>query len=145
MQAAACTSSKNMNTTTFARNRLVYIFTTFIVIALGLSSRAYPHLLPHFLAAYAGDTLWALTAFLLIGLMFPLISTARVIAIALLFSFFIELSQLYHAPWIDELRQYRVIALVIGRGFLWADLVCYSVGVAIGAVGELLWSRYHLR
>lgn len=134
-----------MNTTHLPRNRLVYIFITFIVIVLGLSSRAYPNLLPDFLAAYAGDTLWALMAFLLIGLMFPLISTVRVVAMALLFSFFIELSQLYHAPWIDEFRQYRVIALVIGRGFLWGDLVCYSVGVAIGAVGELLWSRYHLR
>lgn len=133
-----------MNTTQLPRNRLVYIFIIFIVIILGLSSRAYPQLLPHFLATYAGDTLWALMAFLLIGLMFPLISTAKVVAIALLFSFFIELSQLYHAPWIDELRQYRVIALVIGRGFLWSDLVCYSIGVAIGAVGELLW-QYRLR
>jgi len=134
-----------MNTTQLPRNRLIYIFIIFIVIILGLSSRAYPHLLPHFLATYAGDTLWALMAFLLIGLMFPLISTVKVVAIALLFSFFIELSQLYHAPWIDELRQYRVIALVIGRGFLWSDLVCYSIGVAIGAVGELLWTQYRLR
>jgi hypothetical protein len=116
----------------------------FIVIALGLSSRAYPHLWPHFWANYAGDTLWALMAFLLIGFMFPFLSTLKVAAIALLFSLFIELSQLYQATWINELRQYRIIALVIGRGFLWSDLVCYSMGVAMGAMGEMLWIQYRI-
>jgi hypothetical protein len=78
-------------------------------------------------------------AFLLIGFMFPSLATLKVAIIALLFSFFIELSQLYHAPWIDDIRQYYIAALVLGRGFLWSDLVCYSVGVTIGVVGEMVW------
>jgi hypothetical protein len=74
--------------------------------------------------------------FLLIGFVFPAFSTLKVATMALIFSFSIELSQLYHAPWIDELRQYRLVALVIGHGFLWTDWLCYSVGVMIGVVGE---------
>ncbi len=77
-------------------------------------------------------------AFLMIGFIFASLSTVEVAAIALLFSLGIELSQLYHAPWIDDIRQYRLGALVLGHGFLWTDLVCYSFGVAMGVVGEMM-------
>ena len=46
-------------------------------------------------------------------------------------SFAIELSQLYRAPWIDSIRATRPGALVLGQGFLWSDLVCYSAGVVL--------------
>jgi len=118
------------------RHRIVYAILLLIVIGLGLASRRYSDILPDFIATYAGDTLWALMVFLLIGFVFPAFSTLKVATMALIFSFSIELSQLYHAPWIDELRQYRLVALVIGHGFLWTDWLCYSVGVGIGVIGE---------
>jgi len=118
------------------RHRIVYAVLLVIVIAFGLASRHYSDILPYFIATYAGDTLWALMVFLLIGFVFPAFSTLKVATMALIFSFSIELTQLYHAPWIDELRQYRLVALVIGHGFLWTDWLCYSVGVMIGVVGE---------
>jgi glycopeptide antibiotics resistance protein len=130
-----------MNATEFTRNRIVYALIILIVVILGLASRRYSENLPEFIATYAGDTLWTLMIFLLIGFLFPSQSTLKVAAIALLFSFCIELSQLYHAPWIDEIRQNRLAALVLGRGFLWSDLLCYSVGVAIGAMAELFWKK----
>ena len=58
-----------------------------------------------------------------------------------LFSLTVELSQLYHAPWIDELRQIRLAALLLGQGFLWSDLMCYVVGVGVGALAESLAAR----
>ena len=112
-----------------------------MVVGLGLASRRYPEVLPDFIASYAGDTLWALMAFLLIGFLFPSLSTVKVAIMALLFSFFIEFSQLYHAPWLDDIRQNRFAALILGRGFLWSDLVCYSVGVAMGVLSEIFLSR----
>jgi hypothetical protein len=54
----------------------------------------------------------------------------------------VELSQLYHAPWIDGLRQIRLAALLLGHGFLWSDLVCYAVGVGVGALTESLTARH---
>ena len=51
-------------------------------------------------------------------------------------AFLVEISQLYHAPWIDAIRQTALGGLVLGFGFLWTDLVCYSVGVMIGVMAE---------
>ncbi len=57
-------------------------------------------------------------------------------AISLALAFLVEISQLYHAPWIDSIRQTTLGGLVLGFGLLWTDLVCYSVGVLIGVVAE---------
>jgi len=130
-----------MYSSKFTRNRLIYALIMPIVVVLGIGSRAFSEILPDFISTYAGDTLWALMAFLMIGFIFPSLSTVKVAAIALLFSLGIELSQLYHAPWIDDIRQYRLGALVLGHGFLWSDLVCYSFGIAMGAVGEMIWKK----
>nr|WP_255486929.1 DUF2809 domain-containing protein [Mucilaginibacter sp. SP1R1] len=51
---------------------------------------------------------------------------------SLLFCYGIEFSQLYKATWINELRHTLFGHLVLGEGFLWSDLLCYTVGVAIG-------------
>ena len=49
-----------------------------------------------------------------------------------------EFSQLYQAEWIDQIRATRVGGLVLGRGWVATDLICYAVGVGIGVVGETL-------
>jgi hypothetical protein len=54
------------------RNPLVQIILIALVCLLGIGSRRYAHVLPVFVAAYAGDTLWALAAFLGIGLVLPI-------------------------------------------------------------------------
>ena len=126
-----------------SRSRIVYALFIAGVIALGLASRAksmQPHL-PHFISEYAGDTLWALTAFLGFGFLFPKLSTWRVAALAFGFALLIELSQLYHAAWLDTIRHTRIGGLVLGFGFLWSDLACYAVGVLVGAALDLLITR----
>ncbi|MBL8206283.1 MAG: DUF2809 domain-containing protein [Blastocatellia bacterium] len=122
------------------RSRLVYAGFIAVVIALGLASRTQStqSYLPQFISEYAGDTLWALTAFLGLGFLFPKFSTWRVAVLALGFAVLIECSQLYHAPWIESLRHTRLGGLVLGFGFLWSDLVCYGVGVACGVGLEWL-------
>ena len=118
------------------RARLIYLGCALAVVALGLGSRRFAHSLPAFLAAYAGDTLWALLVFLLTGMVAPRLRLAARAGIALAISWAVEISQLYHAPWIDAIRHTRLGGLVLGFGFLWSDLVCYSVGVGLGAFGE---------
>jgi hypothetical protein len=105
-------------------------------VALGIGSRRYAEHLPGFVAAYAGDTLWAFVAFLGIGLLLSRASTWAVAVLAMSFSVLIELSQLYHAPWIDSIRHTTVGGLALGYGFLWSDLACYAVGVGLGAIIE---------
>jgi hypothetical protein len=112
-----------------------------VAIALGLGSRRFSAVLPGFVAEYAGDVLWALALFLFLGLLLPRLSTGRVAALALAGSLVIELSQLYHAPWIDSLRRTAIGGLVMGFGFLWSDLTCYALGVGLGVAVERLAGR----
>ena len=118
------------------RNPLIWIALIALVIPLGLGSRRYAHALPAFVAAYTGDTLWALAAFLGFGLVLPRASTIRVALLAITFSVLIEVSQLYHAPWIDSIRHTTLGGLILGFDFVWSDLVCYAVGVGLGVVIE---------
>jgi len=112
------------------------------VIAAGLLSRSSRSsragvVLPEFVRAYAGDTLWALMVFVGLGFVFPRAKTSMIALAALGISFVVEFSQLYQAEWIDRIRATRVGGLVLGREWVATDLICYAVGVAIGAVGEV--------
>jgi hypothetical protein len=115
--------------------RLLLLPWMLLVLALGLGSRssaAAVHV-PRFLTAYAGDTLWATLLYLCLLFAWPHLSVRRAAAWALGLSVLVELSQLLHTPWLDALRANRFAALVLGRGFVASDLVCYAVGVALAA------------
>jgi len=116
-----------------SRNRVVYAIALLLVIAAGLASRRFGHWLPAFVADYAGDTLWAAVVFVGLGLLFPRQPTRTLALAALALAYADEISQLYHAPWIDAIRRTTPGALVLGWGFLWSDLACYTVGVALAA------------
>ncbi len=88
-----------------------------------------------FLAECTSDTLWALMLFLLVSTLLagrPILTRA---AISLALAFLIEISQLYHAPWNDSIRQTTLVGLALGFGPLWVDLV-YSVGIATISLSE---------
>lgn len=124
------------------RHRPTRAALTLIVIGLGLASRSdAAATLPTFLCEYAGDTLWALMVFLGFGFLFPRWSTAGLAVAAAGFCFAIEFSQLWQHEWLNRLRDTRPGALVLGRGFLWSDLLCYSAGILIGATGEAIWKK----
>ena len=59
--------------------------------------------------------------------------------LALVFSYLIEISQLYHAPWIDAIRSTALGGLVLGFGFLWSDILCYTVGVLLESSWMACW------
>ncbi len=120
------------------RNRSVYIAVAIVLATIAIWTRSGADIIPTVVAKYGGDILWALTVFLLIGLMMPTRPTIAVAGIALLISFLVEVSQLYHAPWIDMLRQTKIGALVLGHGFLWSDLVCYTIGIGMGVLAEMV-------
>jgi len=119
----------------------MYLLLLLLTIAAGLASRHFHAYLPQWVQLYVGDTLWACMVFLLFGLIFPGKSTLWVAVAALLFSFCIEISQLYHAAWIDALRANPLGGLVLGFGFLWSDLACYTLGVGFGFGMEKVFFR----
>ena len=118
------------------RNPLIQLALIALACVLGIASRRYAQALPGFIAAYAGDTLWALAAFAGFGLLLPRASTRTVASLAMILSIAVELSQLYHAPWIDSIKQTTLGGLILGFGFLWSDLACYAAGVGIGVILE---------
>jgi len=118
------------------RKRILYLLSAIPVLIAGLASRKLREQLPQFLAEYAGDTVWALMLYLLVSMLLagrPIVVRA---AISVALAFLVEISQLYHTPWIDSIRQTTLGGLVLGFGFLWTDLIWYSVGIAIGAVTD---------
>lgn len=120
------------------RNSLLYALFTIVIIMLGLCSRKFAFALPHLLNEYLGDALWALMIFTGFGFLFPKIETKRVAFISLLFCYGIEVSQLYHAGWIGSIRATTLGGLVLGYGFLWSDIVAYTIGVGIGMFCEFM-------
>ena len=122
--------------------RLTFAACLAATIGLGLASRRFGADLPGFVAAYAGDVLWAAAAYLAIGIARPAAGIGRRAMAAFLLSAAVETSQLYHAPWIDGIRATLPGALLLGSGFLWSDIACYAVGATIGAAGE--WSAARL-
>jgi len=117
-------------------SRPVWLTVAACAIALGLASRRFGDGLPPFLAAFAGDTLWALLVFAIAGSLSPRAAMWVRAAGSLAFAIAIECSQLYHAEWLDAVRATAPGALVLGSGFLWSDFACYAAGIAIGAAGE---------
>lgn len=122
-------------------NGFTYLGLVIFVMILGLGTRNISEHLPNWINLYLGDTLWALMVFFLFGFIFRTRETRFIAALALLFSFGIEVSQLYHSQWIDTLRQTRLGGLVLGFGFLWRDLVSYSVGIGIGILVNIAITR----
>ena len=116
-----------------ARSRRAYALALVLVIAAGLGSRVFGRALPAVVAAFAGDTLYATMVFVVLGILAPRWSTPRLAAAALACACAIEISQLYHAPWIDHFREYPLGALILGNTFAWPDLLAYTIGVLMGA------------
>ncbi len=118
------------------RTRITFFLCAVAVTIVGLASRRYQAVLPVFVGEYSGDTLWALMLFLLVSTLLADRTVMSRAKISLVLSFLVEISQLYHAPWIDRIRDTTLGGLVLGFGFLWTDLVCYTVGIIIGALAE---------
>lgn len=113
------------------RSRLTYFILVIATIIIGLLSR-------HFkgIPLFIGDILWAAMVYFIMCFLFINKPVKFIITAGLLFCFAIEFSQLYKAPWINELRHTLFGRLVLGEGFLWSDLFCYMVGIGIGVVIE---------
>lgn len=123
------------------RSRVFYLIFIISTIAAGLASRHFSRYLPEWVNLYLGDALWSLMVFFGFGFIFSRKSTIWVGVIALLFSFAIEISQLYQADWINSIRSIRLGGLILGFGFLWSDLICYTVGITAGVLLEFFLLR----
>jgi hypothetical protein len=116
------------------KNRLKYALITLFVVIIGLASRHFSHYLPEWINFWLGDSLWAVMVYFIFRSILITSSLRQAAIYSLLFSYAIEISQLYHSAWIDTIRHTRFGGLVLGFGFLWSDMVAYTVGIAMAVV-----------
>lgn len=102
-------------------------------VPLGLATRPLKKLADA-LGSALGDGLWALLVFSLVCAALPKWPLSRRVLLALALAGLVEVSQLWHISWLDTLRHTTLGALAIGGSFSFGDLICYSVGVALGAL-----------
>jgi len=119
-----------------AKSRIHYFLLIILTIITGLLSRHY-NAIPLFI----GDVLWALMVYFIIRFLFIRASIKTVTIYSLLFCYAIEFSQLYKAPWIDNIRHTLFGRLVLGDTFLWGDLLSYTGGIIIGILVDRLIKR----
>lgn len=113
------------------RARLIYGCAVLLAMILGLASRVYGDVLPTFIAQHLGDALWAGMIYFAFRMLLTRHPEWWCLMISLVFSFGIEASQLYQGEWIDGLRATLPGGLILGRGFLWIDLLRYTAGVVL--------------
>lgn len=116
--------------------RLTYLITVIATIVIGLLSRHWPQI-----PLLIGDILWATMVYFGVRLIFAGKSTRFAVIVSLAFSYGIEFSQLYKAPWIEHLRHTLFGRLVLGETFLWGDLLSYTAGIMIGVAIDSLIRR----
>ncbi len=121
--------------------RSQYALLAVLTVALGLASRHFSHFLPGWMAKNAGDVLYAVMVYWLLGLLSPRLSPSRRALGTLLFCFGIEFLKFVQLPWLVAARHSTAGRLVFGVGFHGSNLVCYALGTALAWEAERALTR----
>ncbi|MEF2248018.1 ribosomal maturation YjgA family protein [Paenibacillus sp. IITD108] len=111
--------------------RLAYIVATCFILVAGLSTRIFSKSLPHFVVEHFGDALWAAMIYCVIRVILIKKSIEWSLLLSIMFCIVIEVSQLYQADWINAIRGNVLGGLILGKGFLYIDLVRYAIGILV--------------
>ncbi|MEZ0266592.1 MAG: DUF2809 domain-containing protein [Phycisphaerae bacterium] len=123
------------NTTARPRTPLLVALVTIILI--GLASRLSGLPLPLLITKHLGDVLWATMFYVLVALAAPRWSVVAVALVSFAITAAIELFKLYHAPWIDSVRDVRAAGFLLGRVFAWGNFIAYLIGTLAGVAIDL--------
>lgn len=108
------------------RSRITYTFIIFFIILTGIASRKLD-----FIPLFVGDVLYAAMIYFIVRFIFPIKKPSFIFTVALLFCFVIELQQLINIEWLVTIRKTLLGRYILGQGFLWSDLACYTIGILI--------------
>lgn len=116
------------------KKRLRYLVITIFIMIMGMLSRKYMNIFPKVIAPFVGDMSWAMMVYFGLRFLIPKLKLVKTLTLAIIFSFSIETSQLCQADWINNIRATTLGGLVLGHGFLFEDLISYSLGIVIGCL-----------
>jgi len=118
------------------RARAIYVAAAVSTIVVGLLVHVGGATLAPALRDVLGDALWAAMITWWVGAIAPDLRLLTRGAIAYAICAAVELSQLYHTPAIDGIRNSTLGQLVLGTGFDPRDLLAYAAGVAAATLLE---------
>jgi hypothetical protein len=108
-----------------------------MIISLGILSRKID-----FIPLCIGDFLYAVMIYVLTRIFF-INKKALFIAIAsLVLCYSIEFFQLYQEEWIIAVRKTLFGRYVLGQGFLWSDVLAYTLGIVVAFGVERIVLKY---
>jgi hypothetical protein len=122
------------------KKRVLYLGLLAIIICIGLYSRKLTGRITEIVDIK--DVVWATMVYFLFRIVFINWSFVRVAIAGILFSFLIEVSQLYHEVWIDRIRETFFGQMILGTGFVWSDLIAYSFGILLGVLTDFVLRKY---
>jgi len=111
--------------------RVRYVGLALITIVVGLIVHWSARGLDAAVRDILGDALWAAMIVWWVGAIAPGARPLARAAGAYGVCVAVELSQLYHSPGIDAVRETTLGGLVLGSGFDRRDLVAYAIGVGV--------------
>lgn len=108
------------------KKRLRYTSAVIALIALGLLSRRI-----NGIPDACGDALWAMMVFCCWRIMLVRRPLKTVALVALITSFLVEFSQILSFDLLVRLRSTFLGHMLLGQGFLWIDLLAYTIGIIV--------------
>ena len=96
------------------------------LIPIGLISRRIG-----WIPAETGDALWAMMVFCLWRIVLQNKKLPLVAITSLAHCYLVEFSQMITWRWLVSFRQTFIGHMMLGQGFLWIDLLAYSIGIIV--------------
>ena len=109
--------------------RFIYFILALLTIVSGIASRKIVGI-----PLFVGDILYAVLVYFGFRWLLVKSKTPWQIGLPLLFCFAIEIQQLSTAAALVAIRETTLGHYVLGQGFLWSDLLCYTMGIGLGYV-----------
>ncbi|RED26439.1 uncharacterized protein DUF2809 [Flavobacterium cutihirudinis] len=119
------------------KSRISYFLAFLFTIFLGILSRKIS-----FIPVWIGDFLYAIMIYFLIRIFLFNKKASIVLLLSLVSCCAIEFLQLYQADWIINLRKTLFGKYVLGQGFLWSDILAYTIGITFIYLLEKIILKY---
>ncbi len=97
-----------------------------LLIPIGLISRRIG-----WIPTETGDALWAMMVFCLWRIVLHNKKLPTVAITSLAHCYLVEFSQMITWRWLVSFRQTFIGHMMLGQGFLWIDLLAYSIGIIV--------------
>jgi hypothetical protein len=118
------------------KSRFVYFILSLLTIVLGIASRKIV-----VIPLFVGDILYAVLVYFGFRWLFLKSKILWQIALPLLFCFVIEIQQISTATTLITIRKTTLGHYVLGQGFLWSDLLCYSIDIGLANLVDQFWLK----